>query len=390
MFNRRFESMRAAYTFIAALVRSIIARRCWAASSLFRRRLAGSGSLDRQRFLPHRGFRRRCACTRAPLRALASKRPSSSSRAVEDEIRHVMPPSEIDTIIDNIGIPNGSFNLAFGDSPTIGVSDGDILISLKPEEHGSTAEYTDRLRKRLNDKFPGRGVLLRSRQHHQPDSEFRTAGAHRRAGGGPQRRRELRDRPQIAAKSHAHSRRGGRAHSPGGGLPRDPLNVDRDKAGQVGLTQRDVANSLLISLSSQRTDRAHPVARTGRTGVSYSIGRADAAIPHGFAGRADAYTDSAPFASVNSTTQTSSAGSANPTNAGVGTGPSQASARLRQSRRGRKRPAACSRIWRPWAAASPRRSSTTTMCSRCSMSTPTSTAGISAAWARPWRRSSRR
>ena len=40
---------------------------------------------------------------------------------IEDEIRQVIPPREIDTIIDNIGIPNGGFNLAFGDSPTIGV-----------------------------------------------------------------------------------------------------------------------------------------------------------------------------------------------------------------------------------------------------------------------------
>ena len=74
--------------------------------------------------------------------------------AIEDEIRQVIPPREIEMITDNIGIPNGGFNLAFGDSPTLGVSDGDILISLNPEEHGSTAEYTDRLRKRLHEKFP--------------------------------------------------------------------------------------------------------------------------------------------------------------------------------------------------------------------------------------------
>ena len=45
----------------------------------------------------------------------------------------MIPPREIDTIIDNIGIPNGGFNLAFGDSPTIGSGDGEILISLKPK-----------------------------------------------------------------------------------------------------------------------------------------------------------------------------------------------------------------------------------------------------------------
>ncbi len=73
---------------------------------------------------------------------------------VENEIRQVIPAREIDTIIDNIGIPNGGFNLAFGDSPTIGTADGDILISLNPEEHGPTAAYTDQLRKRLHERFP--------------------------------------------------------------------------------------------------------------------------------------------------------------------------------------------------------------------------------------------
>jgi len=49
-------------------------------------------------------------------------------------------------VIDNIGVPTGGINLAFGDNPTLGPGDGDILISLNAEEHGSTAEYTDRLR----------------------------------------------------------------------------------------------------------------------------------------------------------------------------------------------------------------------------------------------------
>src|SRR5215468_9637357 len=74
--------------------------------------------------------------------------------AIESEIRQVVPEREIENVIDNIGIPNGGFNLAFGDSPTLGVSDGDILISLKEGDHGSTAEYIDRLRKHLRQRFP--------------------------------------------------------------------------------------------------------------------------------------------------------------------------------------------------------------------------------------------
>ena len=50
---------------------------------------------------------------------------------IEDEIRLIIPSRDLDTILDNIGLPNGGFNLAFSDSSVIGQSDGDILISLK-------------------------------------------------------------------------------------------------------------------------------------------------------------------------------------------------------------------------------------------------------------------
>src|ERR1017187_1807226 len=74
---------------------------------------------------------------------------------IEDEIRRVIPASELGTIIDNIGLPNGGFNLAFGDNPTLGTGDGEILLSLKEKRTASTLDYQDRLRKRLNEKFPG-------------------------------------------------------------------------------------------------------------------------------------------------------------------------------------------------------------------------------------------
>ena len=134
---------------------------------------------------------------------------------VENEIRQVIPAREIDTIIDNIGIPNGGFNLAFGDSPTIGTADGDILISLNPEEHGPTAAYTDQLRKRLHERFPECCILLRGCQYHQSDFEFRSARAHRCASGRPQCRRQLPDRAAAQVQDRSNSRRRRRSHSPG-------------------------------------------------------------------------------------------------------------------------------------------------------------------------------
>src|SRR6476659_7868148 len=73
---------------------------------------------------------------------------------VEREIRRIIPAGEIDSLIDNIGIPNSWTSIAQGDIPTISSADGEILISLQKEKHGSTRDYEVELRKRLREKFP--------------------------------------------------------------------------------------------------------------------------------------------------------------------------------------------------------------------------------------------
>ena len=73
---------------------------------------------------------------------------------IEREIRAVIPADELDTLIDNIGIPNSWPAIAQGDIPTISSADGEILISLNKEKHGSTRDYEVLLRKRLRERFP--------------------------------------------------------------------------------------------------------------------------------------------------------------------------------------------------------------------------------------------
>ena len=73
--------------------------------------------------------------------------------AVEEEVRRVVPADELDTILDNIGLPNSGINLAFSDSATNGSGDGEILISLKPK-HSPTIGYTRQLRTTLAARFP--------------------------------------------------------------------------------------------------------------------------------------------------------------------------------------------------------------------------------------------
>jgi len=78
---------------------------------------------------------------RLHVRAPAGTRIEETERIfskVEDDIRTVIPSNELETILDNIGLPNSSLNLANGDMATIGPADGEILVSLNPENHHST------------------------------------------------------------------------------------------------------------------------------------------------------------------------------------------------------------------------------------------------------------
>jgi multidrug efflux pump subunit AcrB len=74
---------------------------------------------------------------------------------VEQSIRRVIPTAQIDRIVDNIGLSPSGVNLAYGNSGTIGLEDGDILVSLDRRRHGDTSSFVDELRKRLPRQFPG-------------------------------------------------------------------------------------------------------------------------------------------------------------------------------------------------------------------------------------------
>ena len=148
--------------------------------------------------------------------ARASRRPRLRFADVEQEIRDTLPAGELDTILDNIGIPNAWSSLAQGDVPNIAATDGEILISLNRERHGPVREYEVQLRKRLTREVPGHGVLLRAGEHHESDSELRPAGADRLAGGRqPMPPANYAIAQRLRERVAAHSGRGRRAHPPG-------------------------------------------------------------------------------------------------------------------------------------------------------------------------------
>src|SRR5207237_6946493 len=80
---------------------------------------------------------------------------------VEDFIRRQMPAEEIETVLDNIGIPNSGINLSLSDGSQISPADGEILIALK-ENHHPTAGYIKKLRKELPTRFPEDGFWVQA------------------------------------------------------------------------------------------------------------------------------------------------------------------------------------------------------------------------------------
>ncbi len=169
--------------------------------------------------------------------------------AVEEEIRHVVPPEELDTIIDNIGLPNSGINLAFSDSPTNGSGDGEILISLKPKHH-PTIDYTRELRNKLSALFPAETLSFQAADIVSEILNFGLPApidvqvTSNDAAANYKAATQVRD--QIAALPGAVDAYVRQQVD----YPTVKVNVDRIKANESGLTQQNVAQSLLISLSS--------------------------------------------------------------------------------------------------------------------------------------------
>jgi multidrug efflux pump subunit AcrB len=74
-------------------------------------------------------------------------------QAIEDKIREIIPDSQRDMIVDNIGLPARAYNYAFGDGTAIGINDGVVLVALK-ENHAPTATYIKKMRRELRAAFP--------------------------------------------------------------------------------------------------------------------------------------------------------------------------------------------------------------------------------------------
>ncbi|HEY1944687.1 MAG TPA: efflux RND transporter permease subunit [Roseiarcus sp.] len=168
--------------------------------------------------------------------------------AIEDAIHAIIPPRDLDVVLDNIGLPASNYNLAFNDGSFVAYNDGQILISLKPS-HASTADYMRQLRRDLNERFPDcifyfqpadiitqildfgsiTPIDVQVNGRH-PDKDLEVAQSILRRLKGA----------RGVVDAHIHQ------------IPDAPLfqaNVDRRLALELGLTEQQIASGLNISLA---------------------------------------------------------------------------------------------------------------------------------------------
>jgi multidrug efflux pump subunit AcrB len=188
---------------------------------------------------------------------------------IQTAIRQLIPPQELDTIVDNIGIPVSGINMTYNNTGTIGPQDGDIQIKLK-EGHRPTASYVRALREELPQRFPGVtfsflpadivGQILNfgapapiDLQIRGPNLEANFAYANELLG-------KIRHIPGIADARIQQS----------ASNPTFNVDVDRTRAQYVGVTERDVTNSLVVNLAGS-SQVAPTYWLNPDNGVSYPI-----------------------------------------------------------------------------------------------------------------------
>src|SRR5579883_176807 len=188
---------------------------------------------------------------------------------VQKAIRKIIPPGEIETLADNIGMPISGINMTYNNTGVIGPQDGDIQIKLK-EGHRPTEEYVQAMREQLPRQFPGMtfaflpadivSQILNFGAPAPIDLQIRGANVDANFAYANKLLGRIKRIPGIADARIQQS-------------PDNPtfnIDVDRTRAQYVGLTERDVTNSLVVNLAGS-SQVAPTYYLNPDNGVSYSI-----------------------------------------------------------------------------------------------------------------------
>ncbi|UYO41349.1 efflux RND transporter permease subunit [Rhodopseudomonas palustris] len=188
---------------------------------------------------------------------------------VQKAVRKIIPPDQIETLTDNIGMPISGINLTYNNTGVIGTQDADIQIKLKGE-HRPTAEYVKILREQLPRQFPGMtfaflpadivSQILNFGAPAPIDLQIRGANLPANFDYAGKLLAKIKRIPGVADARIQQS-------------PNNPtfnIDVDRTRAQYVGLTERDVTNSLVVNLAGS-SQVAPTYYLNPENGVSYSI-----------------------------------------------------------------------------------------------------------------------
>src|SRR2546426_540058 len=189
---------------------------------------------------------------------------------VERAIRRVIPPAELSLVLSNVGINRNAINLATSASATLNAADADVLVQLGPSRSGSTWDYVRRLRTTLPNEFPGVtffalpadivNQVLNLGLPAPLDVQVvgpNKMGNYQTADRLAQEIRRIPGAVDVRVQQVAN-------------YPDLLFSVDRTLAQQMGLTQRQVASNLLVSLSSS-AQTAPNFWLNPQSGISYTV-----------------------------------------------------------------------------------------------------------------------
>jgi multidrug efflux pump subunit AcrB len=188
---------------------------------------------------------------------------------VEDRIRSVIPPADLGSIVDNIGMPVSGINRAYSNTGGVGPQDGDILVTLN-EGHAPTAGYVRALRKALPDSFPGSVFSFLPADIISQILNF---------GAPAPIDVMVTGRDTKGSKAYAHALAAKLRHIPGiadvrvqqtEAYPELDFDVNRARANRVGITENDVTRSMAVNLAGS-FQVAPAFWLNPKNGVSYPI-----------------------------------------------------------------------------------------------------------------------
>jgi multidrug efflux pump subunit AcrB len=189
---------------------------------------------------------------------------------IEAYLRTQIPKDQLNTILDNIGLPYSGINLSYSNSGVIGTSDAEILVGLNAEHHRATADYVRKLREQLPRQFPGVEFFFQPADIVTQILNFGLPAPIDIQLTGPDMAGNYTIAQQIANRLR---------RVPGTAdvhvqqmldLPTLHLDIERDRVTQVGMSARDVAQSVLVSLSGS-FQTAPNFWLNPHNGVSYQV-----------------------------------------------------------------------------------------------------------------------